>query len=125
MFTSVMVTQYLARAILVVQLALGILFWTGHADGLIDVHAVVGLLLVLTLWVSATLGIRRGAPIPIAVLAVLWSIGMVILGGTQAEILPGAAHPVVQVAHLLVGIVAVGLVEALARAGRERETSAV
>ena len=36
----------------------------------------------------------------------------------QAQLLVGDAHVVVQVVHLLVGIVAIGLGEALAAAGR-------
>ena len=120
----VLVTQIVARAILVVQLALGLLFWTGNADWLQPVHIAVGLLLVVDLWVAVVLGLRRGAPVVLAVLAVIWSIGMPIFGLRQAVILTGSAHVVIQVLHLLVGFLAIGLVEGLARSPGRRAARA-
>lgn len=109
-------TQYMARAILAAQLVLGILFWTGHADQLVIVHIAVGLLLVAILWVAVRLGAQRGAPAPLAAMALAWSVLMPVLGLTQTRLLPGSAHVLIEVLHLLVGLVAVGLVEGLARA---------
>jgi hypothetical protein len=117
--TLVLVTRIAARVIAVVQIALGVLFWTGNADSLVIVHVVVGLLLVIDLWVAVGLGLRGGAPAGLAVLALVWSVGMPIFGLAQTGLLPGSAHATVQVLHLLVGLAAVGLVEALAgTAGR-------
>ena len=67
---------------------------------------------------------RRGAPVGLAVLAVIWSIGMPIFGLRQVDILTGSAHVVIQVLHLLVGLSAVGLVEGLARAPGRRAARA-
>jgi hypothetical protein len=117
--TPVLLTRIVARVIAVIQIALGVLFWTGNADPLVIVHIAVGLLLVVDLWVAVALGIRAGAPAGLAVLALVWSLGMPVFGLTQTNLLPGGAHWVVQVLHLLVGLAAVGLVEALAgSAGR-------
>src|ERR1700681_2176213 len=115
---SVLVTQIVARAIAVVQVALGILVWTGHGDSLIPVHIAVGLLLVVDLWAAVALGLRSGAPTGLAVLALVWSVGMPVFGLVQANILTGDVHVVVDVVHLVVGLAAVGLVEGLARGGR-------
>ena len=118
--TPVYLTLMVARSIAVVQVVLGILFWTGNADSLLPVHIAVGLLLVVDLWAAVVLGLRAGAPIGLAVLAVVWSVGMPLFGLAQTNLLPGAAHPVIQVLHLIVGLAAVGLVEALARSGSRR-----
>jgi len=117
----VLVTQIVARAIAVVQVALGIVVWTGHGDSLIPVHIAVGLLLVADLWAAVVLGLRSGAPIPLAILALVWSVGMPVFGLVQTNLLPGDAHVAIQVLHLVVGFVAVGLIEALARGGGRRK----
>jgi hypothetical protein len=118
--SPVFVTRIVARAIALVQVALGILVWTGHGDPFIPLHIAVGLLLVLDLWAAVALGLRSGAPIGLAVLALAWSIGMPAFGLLQGNLVPGPAHVAVQVLHLVVGLAAVGLVEALARAGERR-----
>ena len=107
------VTRIVARVIAVVQVALGIVVWTGHGDSLIPLHIAVGLLLVLDLWVAIALGLRSGAPIGLAVLALVWSAAMPAFGLLQGSLLPGDFHVAIQVLHLVVGLAAVGLIEAL------------
>jgi hypothetical protein len=119
--SPVFVTQIVARVIALVQVALGILVWTGHGDSLIPLHIAVGLLLVVDLWAAVALGLRAGAPIGLGVLALAWSVGMPVFGLVQTNLLPGGAHVAVQVLHLVVGLAAVGLVENLARSSRRRE----
>ena len=121
--SPVLVTQIVARVIAVVQVALGIVVWTGHGDSLIPVHIAVGLLLVVDLWVAVALGLRSGAPIGLAVLALVWSLGMPAFGLVQTSLLPGDFHVAIEVLHLVVGLAAVGLVEALA--GRSRRAAEV
>ena len=116
-----LVTQIVARVIAVVQVALGIVVWTGHGDSFIPLHIAVGLLLVVGLWVAVALGLRSGAPIGLAVLALVWSVGMPVFGLVQANLVPGDGHVAIQVLHLVVGLAAVGLIEALGRRGQARE----
>ena len=116
-----LVIRIVARVIAVVQVALGIVVWTGHGDSLIPLHIAVGLLLVVDLWAAVALGLRSGAPIGLALLALVWSVGMPVFGLVQANLLSGGAHLAVQVLHLVVGLAAVGLVEALAWSSRRRE----
>ncbi len=113
-----LVTQIVARVIAVVQVILGIVVWTGHGDSLVPVHIAVGLLLVVDLWVAVALGLRSGAPTALAVVALVWSLGMPLFGLAQTGILDGDLHVVVQVLHLAVGLIGVGLVEGLARSSR-------
>lgn len=117
----VQVTRIAARVVVVVQVALGVIVWTGHGDPLVPLHIAVGLLLVIDLWVAVVLGLRSGAPAGLAVLALVWSVGMPALGLLQASLLPGGAHVAIQVLHLVVGLAAVGMVEALARGSRPVE----
>lgn len=121
--TPVLATRMVARSIAVIEVVLGVLFWTGHADSFVNVHIAVGLLLVLDLWVAVALGLRAGAPVGLAVVALIWSVGMPVFGLIQTSLLSGSAHAIVQVVHLLVGLAAVGLIEALAGTSGRRATA--
>jgi hypothetical protein len=114
------VVQMLIRACFVVQLLLGGLFWTNNARGLIDLHQLVGFILVIAIWVQAGLAARAGVSLGLVAFTVLWALVVPILGLNQTELLTGSAHWVIQVVHLLVGIIAVGLAERLARGIQSR-----
>ncbi len=98
----------------IVQGTMGILFWTGNAIDFVNLHMFLGLAIVLMLWIQAALGLRAGAPIWLVGLAFLWGLIVPALGMTQARILPGSLHWIVQVAHLGIGIVAFVLGDLLA-----------
>ena len=97
---------------------LGLLLWVDSASGLRSIHMLLGLVLVLALVAAAVLALRAGAKPILPAIATAWAFLTVALGMVQAQLLVGDAHVVVQVVHLLVGVVAIGLGEALAATGR-------
>jgi uncharacterized membrane protein HdeD (DUF308 family) len=97
---------------------LGLLLWIDAATGLRSIHMLLGLVLVVALVTAAVLALRAGAKPILPVIAIVWAILTLAFGMTQTQILPGDGHVVVEVAHLLVGIVAIGLGEALVASGR-------
>jgi hypothetical protein len=112
--TATTVAQTVVRVTGAVQLGTGLLFWTGNALALLPVHLLSGLGLVLALWALAVLAARAGAGAGRVALAGLWGALVVGLGLTQSRLLPGEAHWVIQVLHLLVGLGAIGLAQHLA-----------
>jgi hypothetical protein len=114
MRTATTVTRMLVRVTGLVMLVLGVLFWTGNATSLIPLHRVLGFVLVLALWTLAFLAARAGVQPGLVALAVIWGLLMPALGLTQDQLLPGGAHWVVRVLHLLVGLAAIGQAEVLA-----------
>jgi hypothetical protein len=106
----------------VVLVVLGILFWTGNALTLIPLHMLLGLLFVLGLWIMAVLGLKAGVPRGLVVVAIVWGLVVVWFGLNQDSLVPGDLHWLIRVLHLLVGVAAVGLAEALA--GRARRATA-
>jgi hypothetical protein len=114
------IVQSLIRAAGIIQLALGALFWTYNALNLIPMHMLVGLVLVLSLWVLAGIAARSGVNLAVVGVAFVWGAVVPLLGIAQTQILPGSAHWVVQVLHLLVGLTALALAEVLGRAIRTR-----
>jgi hypothetical protein len=105
-----------------VLVVLGLLIWAGIGTGIVGIHMLVGLVLVIALWATAALALKAGARPILPVIAVAWGLVVVAFGMSQATILPGDGHVIVEVAHLAVGLVAIGLGEALvatgSRAGR-------
>ena len=110
----VLVAQMVARACFLVLLVLGALLWTGRADSLRGLHVATGVLLVLALWTIAGAALVRGVSRGPAAGAAVWGIVTVVFGLTQESVLPGGSHWAAQVAHLLVGVIAIGLAEMIA-----------
>lgn len=114
MQTATTIALAVLRLTGLIQLALGLLFWTGNALGLIPVHMSIGFLAVLSLWTLALLAARAGVSPGAIALAFLWGLIVPIVGLTQARLLPGDFHWIIQVIHLLLGLGAIGLGEELA-----------
>lgn len=112
------------RVVGLVMLVLGLLIWANVATGIVAVHTLLGLVLLAALWTTAGLALRAGSKPVLVVVAVAWGLLMVAFGMTQAQVAPGDLHVVVQVAHLLIGLVAIGLGEALVGAGRRGAAAA-
>jgi hypothetical protein len=101
-----------------VLIVLGLLIWADVGSGLPSIHMLIGVVLVVALAVAAALALRAGAKPILPAIAIGWGLLTIAFGMTQATILAGDQHFVVEVAHLLVGLVAIGLGEALMAAGR-------
>lgn len=125
MKTAITTCQLLMRGTGVLQIGLGLLFWAGYLRNLIPLHMLIGLVLVLTLWVLAVLAWRAGGSLGFALLAIVWGIIVVALGVTQTQWLAGAAHWVIQLIHLVVGLAALGLGERLVTLSKPRSVTAL
>jgi hypothetical protein len=112
--------QMSVRVVGVAQLVLGLAFWTGNALGLVDLHQLLGILLVLALWALAALAHRAGMPAGLVAGAAVYGLIVLVVGLTQRELLPGSAHWVIQVVHLLLGLGLLGLAENLAIRAKAR-----
>ncbi len=122
MRTATTVAQMLVRASGLLLIVLGVLFWTGNALSLIPLHMLLGLVLVLSLWTLAVIAARAGVSRGLVALAIVWGLVVLALGITQTRLLPGSAHWVIQVLHLLVGLGAMGQAEGLAARIRRAES---
>ena len=89
---------------------LGILHWIGVAANLIAMHMLLGLLAVGALWViGVAQAFSKGGAWTIAACAVVVGAITVVLGLRQAALLVGDFHWVIQVAHALCGVLAIGI----------------
>ena len=110
-----LVTRWVVRATGAIQLALGLIIWTGRADGLTLLHILDGLGFVVALLALAWFAARAGASRGLVALTVVWALVLPVFGTVQAQLLPGGAHAIIDVVHLLLGLGAIGQGEALAR----------
>lgn len=124
MKTAITTLQMLIRVTGLIQIVLGVSFWAGYMLNLVSVHMIVGLVLVLSLWVLAILAWRSGVQFGFVALAIVWGLIVLVLGVMQTGLLPGAAHWVIQIIHLLVGLGAMGLGERLAMMSKQSQEPA-
>jgi hypothetical protein len=111
---AALVARWVVRIAGLVQIVLGLLFWTGNAVTLVPIHILVGLLLVISLWTLAFFAARAGVQPGFVIVVVLWGLLLPVFGLNQDRLLTGNAHWVISVLHLLVGLAAIGQGEGLA-----------
>ena len=97
-----------------IELILGIIFWTGNAQALIRGHILLGGLLTLALFALVYLAYRAGVVRWLVAISAIWAIGLPIWGLIQSHIFPEAYLWLAQVLHLLCALGAMGLAEVLA-----------
>lgn len=115
MKSVILIARSLISLFGIALVVLGILFWTGHALSLLPVHMALGALFVISMWILAVLGFLAPGNRGFALIVLIWSLVVPALGVEQLSLLPGAGHWIIQVVHLLVGIIAMGLAHSLAR----------
>ena len=92
------------------SLILGLLFWAGMALNLVSMHMLLGFLAVGALWVIGVgQAFAKGGSWIIAVAAFLVGTMTIVFGLYQASLMVGNFHWVVQVTHLVLGILTIGL----------------
>ena len=108
---SARILQNAIRLLWLVMFVLGFQFWMGRATSMIPIHMRLGETLVLLLWILAGIGIKVGVRVPLALGVIAYGFFVVGFGMTMGGMLPGSAHEIVRVLHLLIGIAALGAAE--------------
>ncbi len=105
----------LGRLLGVIQILVGLAMWFGYASRAVAFHTIVGSVFVLVLWVLALIALfylpKRG----LALFALLWGAFVLWFGMAQTTMLVGQGHWAIRLAHLIVGLAAIGLVDSLGR----------
>jgi hypothetical protein len=100
-------------------LLLGLLFWIQIGSSLTQIHMTLGILVILALWVLATIYARTpDANLGLAISASLVGLLLLVVGLTQRSLLLNGYHWIIQVTHFLLGVVAIGMGETLTGAIR-------
>jgi hypothetical protein len=97
-------------------LVLGVLFWRGMFTRALHIHMALGGIVALVLVIMAVCALVARVRIPLAIVSVVWAAATVYVGLTQEDRL------VIEIVHLLLGVGAVGMAEALGGAIGRRKT---
>jgi hypothetical protein len=109
------IAQWVVRLTGPLMVTLGILFWTGRALTLLPLHMLLGIVFVVALWLLSGLAAWAGLRRALVLLSVALGLIIPIFGMMQSRLLPGPAHWVVKVVHLLIGLGAMVVAARLAR----------
>ncbi len=113
----VRISLMVLRLCVVLAVILGLCFWLNilqPGGTLLQVHQLLGLLVVLSLWIIGVMALLRGS-IGGGALALVWGALVLYVGLNQETMLPGSSHWVIQALHLLLGLAAGGVGETVAR----------
>ena len=112
MTSIVALLRWIARLDGLAALIFGVVLWTGSL-GLLKVHIITGFIMTLALLLIAMMGFFSRIKPALPIVAIAWAILLPYVGFAQLTLLPGASHIVIQVIHLVIGLCAIGLVEAV------------
>jgi hypothetical protein len=114
------IAQMLVRITGVVQIVLGLFFWTGNTPmALIQVHMLIGMVLVVALAVLAVISIRAGVSMGLVIAGFVFVVLTPFVGIGQLAWQLGSTQWLIQVVHLLIGLGAIGLSEQLGKGIKE------
>ena len=91
-------------------LILGLLFWAGTALNLVSMHMLLGFLAVGALWVLGVgQAVAKAGSWSLAAATLIVGAIMVWFGMIQSTLMVGDFHWVVEITHLLLGLLIIGL----------------
>ena len=113
---TVAVLAMLGRLLGVIQILVGLACWFGFAARAVAFHMAVGSLFVLVLWIVGLIALFVLDKRWLALFTLLWGGLVLWFGMAQTTLLVGTGHWAVRLAHLLVGMAAIALIESLGKA---------
>ena len=111
MRVAAVVIQNAVRVLGLILLLLGFLFWSGHSLRFVPVHMRIGEVLIGLLWILAGIGLRKGVPPGLVLGGMFYGVIVLAFAFRMGSFLPGEAHEIIRVVHLLLGLGAIGMVE--------------
>jgi len=91
-------------------LILGLLYWTGTALYLLQMHMLLGLLAVGALWVIGIgQAFSKAGNWVIAACALVVGAVTIVIGVIQSSLMVGEFHWVIQIIHLVLGLLTIGM----------------
>jgi hypothetical protein len=90
-------------------LTLGLLFWIANMN-FIGLHMLFGLIVALSLLILGVVAVFTGGMRLLGAIGIIYALIVPVFGLTQATLLVGNLHWLIQTAHLLVGLGALALI---------------
>lgn len=97
----------------VIALILGFMLWTGSTAPL-QTHILTGFVMTITLLLIGMMGFFSRIKPVLSSIAIAWAILLPFIGFAQTKWMVGAGHMLIRIIHLLIGLCAMGIVDACA-----------
>jgi hypothetical protein len=110
MMLAVRIITWIARVAGLGALLLGLFFWVTNID-IISIHMLFGITFALSFLVLSIIMVLNSSLRVLGVVGILYSFILPIFGVTQVGVLNNGFHWLIQVAHMLVGLGALTLVQ--------------
>ena len=108
-----MVIRYASAVVTIagiLALASGLVFWAGGPPSLVSMHMLLGFLTVIGLWtVGIAQALSTGGSWILAAIAFIVGALTIYIGLNQAAMVAGEHHWLVQLSHLVLGILSIGV----------------
>ena len=105
----VRIIQVIAGIAGVVALVLGLSIWLAQTYVVLPVHMILGLIVTLGLLIFSILALLTNGLRVLGAIGIIYALFLPVFGLTQASLLVGDLHWLIRIAHLLVGLGAMGL----------------
>jgi hypothetical protein len=115
MALSTVILRWVIRLAFLAGLLLGIVLWLGHGYSLLRLHMWLGFIVAFALLGIVILNLLARVKPALPVISLLWAVALPVIGIAQLHMMPGADHWIIQVIHLVLGLGAIGLGEALGK----------
>lgn len=106
--------RMVVRLLVVALLVLGVLLWLGRPAPWREAHIGLGYLLGIAVIALGAIAARVTGRVGMLLVIVAWTAAIVWYGLAHARFLPGSAHWVAQLVHVILGLATAGLAEAAA-----------
>ena len=88
----------------------GVAFWFGVAPGLVSMHMLLGLLTVAGLWaIAVAQALSTGGSYILAAIAIGVGALTIYVGINQTAMLSGEHHWLIQLGHVILGVLTIGV----------------
>ncbi len=115
MALSTVILRWIIRVAFLVGLLLGVALWLGRGYSLLRLHMWLGFIVAFALLLVVILSLLARVKPVLPIITLLWAVALPVIGIAQLHMMPGADHWIIQVIHLILGLGAIGLGEALSK----------
>ena len=115
MTASINILRWILRITFLLALLLGCALWIGRGYAYLQLHMWLGFIITFDLLMLAFLALLSRVRPALPLIGIAWAILLPVLGIAQLHLLPGPNHWLISVIHLILGLGAIGLGEALAK----------
>jgi hypothetical protein len=111
--TAVRIINWIARIAGVVTLLLGLTFWVTGLNSIPGIHMLFGITFTLSFLILSIIMIFARGVRPLGVVGIIYALIIPVFGVTQAGLLVGDLHWLIRLAHMLVGIGAMMVIQTI------------